>query len=125
MEDMIPQELAEFMAKNPKAVIVDVRFEHERKDYGYVAQSHHIPILTEDWDVCPNFVENVAKVASPDVPIVFICRSGNRSCVACELVMENGYKQIFNLKGGYVALSDVMSGLTGNNYCSLSLPDSV
>lgn len=32
--------------------------------------------------------------------IIVTCRSGSRSAKACELLSENGFKNVFNLKGG-------------------------
>ncbi|NOT16719.1 MAG: rhodanese-like domain-containing protein [Sulfuriferula sp.] len=119
MKDMSPQELAKFIAQHPNAVIVDVRFEHERQDCGYINQSHHIPILNAEWDVNPQFVDEVSKLAAQDVPVVFICRSGNRSYVACELLMAQGYKRVYNLQGGYVALSHTLTHAKDTNQATL------
>ncbi|TVR31832.1 MAG: rhodanese-like domain-containing protein [Balneolaceae bacterium] len=35
-----------------------------------------------------------------DEEIIVMCRSGNRSGIAAKMLLENGYKKAFNLKGG-------------------------
>lgn len=40
----------------------------------------------------------------PDRPILFICRTGNRSGVAAGLLAQRGFKVVANLTGGLVAL---------------------
>ena len=40
----------------------------------------------------------------PDRPILFICRTGNRSGVAAGLLVQRGFKVVANLTGGLVAL---------------------
>ena len=104
MLEISPQSLSEFIAMHPGAVIVDVRFANEREEYGYVHGSQHVPLYTGDWDMNPAFSESLLAVAPPHTPVVFVCRSGNRSCVACELANELGYQHIYNLAGGHVAL---------------------
>ncbi len=105
MLDIDPHNLSEFIAVHPSAVIVDVRFADEREEYGYVYGSQHVPLYTGDWDINPAFAENLFAVASVHIPVVFVCRSGNRSCVACEMADELGYQHIYNLAGGHVALN--------------------
>jgi rhodanese-related sulfurtransferase len=40
----------------------------------------------------------------PDRPILFICRTGNRSGVAAGLLAQFGFREVANLTGGLVAL---------------------
>ena len=40
----------------------------------------------------------------PNRPILFICRTGNRSGVAAGLLVQRGFKVVANLTGGLVAL---------------------
>jgi rhodanese-related sulfurtransferase len=104
MMDINTHDLSAFLAENPQAVVVDVRFANERNEYGYVLGSKHVPLFTGDWDENPDFAEELFAAAPQDVPVIFVCRSGNRSCVACELAIGLGYQQVYNLKGGHVEL---------------------
>lgn len=105
MLEVSPQSLSEFITMHPGAVIVDVRFASEREEYGYVHGSQHVPLYTDDGDIDPVFAENLLAVAPAHSPVVFVCRSGNRSCVACEMADELGYQHIYNLAGGHMALN--------------------
>jgi rhodanese-related sulfurtransferase len=39
----------------------------------------------------------------PNTPLVFLCRSGGRSRVACELAVRAGFKKVADLDGGMLA----------------------
>ena len=39
--------------------------------------------------------------------IVFVCRSGGRSARAAHLSIENGFKNVFNLKGGMILWNEL------------------
>ncbi|MBL0385608.1 rhodanese-like domain-containing protein [Tumebacillus sp. ITR2] len=43
----------------------------------------------------------------PEKETIFVCRSGNRSAMACEYLMGQGYRNVKNLMGG-------MSGWNGH-----------
>lgn len=105
MLEVNPQNLSEFIARHPNTVIVDVRFANEREEYGYVHSSQHLPLYTGDWDINPAFADSLVAIAPIHSPVVFVCRSGNRSCVACEFASELGYQHIYNLAGGHVAFN--------------------
>lgn len=104
-----PRDLSNLLVREPDAVIIDVRFMHERDELGYVIGSYHIPIYTPDWEENPTFIADVARIAGPDTPIIFVCRTGNRSCQACEIVQAHGYDQVYNLRDGYVGLVNLTS----------------
>lgn len=123
-----PRELTKLLSRKPDTVIIDVRFEHERDEFGYVVGSHHIPVYTPDWEENPVFIAEVARIASPQEPIIFVCRTGNRSCQACEIVLAYGYNQVYNLREGYVGLVNLMSqtDIDPNEVCHLlKLPEKI
>lgn len=39
----------------------------------------------------------------PDETLVFICRSGQRSGQACQFLQQQGFDQVYNLRGGVIA----------------------
>lgn len=49
-----------------------------------------------------NFKENVAKL-NKDKPVYLYCKSGRRSKKASEIFVALGFKEIYDLKGGYNA----------------------
>ena len=104
MINIYPKELGVFLRCNPETIILDVRFEYEREEYGYIARSHHIPWYTPDWEINPDFVTEVDKVADKNDSIVIICRSGQRSLDASNLLKESGFERVFNLARGHEGL---------------------
>ena len=126
MLQISPHELSGLLTRQPDAVIIDVRFLHEREDIGYVNGSYHIPLYTPEWDPNPEFAAEVARIAAPDTPVIFVCRTGNRSCEACEIAKAHGYRQVYNLRDGYVGLVNLMSQAERENVCHLlNLPERV
>lgn len=122
MMDISSQDLSDFLVENPHAVVVDVRFTNERDEYGYVHGSKHVPLFTGDWDDNPDFAEELFAAAPKDAPVIFVCRSGNRSCVACERAVELGYQQVYNLKGGHVELAGLFTGRPEDGQQLLYMP---
>ena len=101
-----PHELITFLSQNQDAVLVDVRFGYELEEVGYVSQSFHIPLYMPDWEMNTDFVKQVSAVAQFDTPVVIICRTGNRSCDAVDILEQHGFKHVYNLLQGYVGLVD-------------------
>ena len=122
MRDISSQDLQNFLAENPHAVVVDVRFANERDEHGYVHGSKHVPLFTGDWDDNPDFAEELFAAAPKDATVIFVCRSGNRSCVACERAVELGYQQVHNLKGGHVELTGLFTGRPEDGHQLLHMP---
>lgn len=50
----------------------------------------------------PDFIEQFSAL-DKDQPVYLFCRSGNRSGKATKLLIKEGYKEIYDLKGGYLA----------------------
>ena len=75
------------------AVLLDVRTNKEYTQ-GHIPGAVHIP-LTE-------IGEKVRKLKK-DKDIVVFCQNGNRSIWAIKRLMSMGYKNLYNLKGGYRA----------------------
>lgn len=51
-----------------------------------------------------NFKEQLAQLDT-EKPVLVYCRSGNRSGKAAKLMNEMGFKQVYDLAGGYVAFN--------------------
>jgi rhodanese-related sulfurtransferase len=55
----------------------------------------------------PNFVAEAAKVlGDKDAPVMLLCRSGARSRAAAIALTEAGYRQAFNVAGGFEGDAD-------------------
>jgi rhodanese-related sulfurtransferase len=80
------------------AVLVDVR---ETKEYegGRLPRAVHIP-LSQLASRGPELAKLVGK------PVVTYCMTGNRSRLANRELARVGFKEIYNLRGGYQAWKD-------------------
>ena len=73
--------------------VIDAREPHEHAE-GHVPGSlriQHMAVLTQ--------ADKLAK----DRPILFICKSGQRSAVAAEFAASLGLTELYNVEGGHVA----------------------
>ncbi|HPG10276.1 MAG TPA: rhodanese-like domain-containing protein [Chitinophagaceae bacterium] len=84
------------LIKNPSTVIVDVRSPWEFES-GHVTGAKNIPL-----EEVPGKISDFKEFQTP---IVFYCRSGNRSGMAVSILKQNGLTDIYN--GG--GLEDVQS----------------
>ncbi|NTU78559.1 MAG: rhodanese-like domain-containing protein [Chloroflexales bacterium] len=85
------QDLKSALDSGEKLLLLDVRTPEEYTGDGHVAGSLLIPV---------DQVQARLGELPKDTPIVCICRSGNRSRVACETLAANGYAGLRNVEGG-------------------------
>ena len=76
---------------------------------GHPKGAVHVPWIDEpDWIINEDFVTEIRKLAlgglhesDDDVPIILICRSGNRSGDAGIKLLEDGIKNVYNIDEGF------------------------
>ena len=88
---------AEKIMKDKEVIILDVRTPAEFAE-GAIKGAINIDVSAS------NFKEKVSTLDKEKSYLVY-CRSGMRSVKACNIMSENGYRQLFNLLGGYQAWS--------------------
>lgn len=98
-----PQQLNQFMAQRPDVQIVDVREPHEQSA-GALTQYLTQPYAVLEMPLSKLADALMAQRLRPEQPLLLVCRSGNRSLVACKVLGRLGFKQVFNLKGGTALL---------------------
>lgn len=77
------------------ALVLDVREPDEYKS-GHLLNAKHIPL--------GKLRDRIGELERyRDQPIVLVCRSGNRSAMACALLGREGFTQVYNLSGGVTA----------------------
>ena len=84
------------LGNNPKAVLLDVREDHEWQS-GHVAQAVHLGkgIFERDLErIYPD----------PDTEIIMYCGGGYRSALTADAAQKMGYRNVHSLMGGYKAL---------------------
>ena len=74
-------------------VVLDVRTQAEA-DNGIIEGAQVIDVRN------PDFARQIADL-DKDATYLVYCRSGSRSVTACNMMHEAGFKNLFNLLGGY------------------------
>jgi len=95
MADLTQEEWSEQFKANDKAVILDVRTEDEFED-GYIPNAVNIDIYQSQ-----EFISGLEKLDKNKSYFVY-CRSGSRSAQACAIMNQLGFKNTFNLEGGFM-----------------------
>lgn len=82
--------------------VIDIRTESEWKETGIVPGSRLITLFDERGRAdAPAWLEKVRSVAPPEQPVIVICRSGNRTKAASQLLSQQaGYRTVYNVKAG-------------------------
>lgn len=92
MKEVTVAELKKLMDSEADFQLIDVREEHETD------------IASIGGELIPmgDVMDNLDKI-SKDKKVVIYCRSGNRSGVITQALEAQGFKNIYNLKGGILA----------------------
>ena len=90
LPEISPQELKEKLDKKEKIVVLDVREDFER-DICKIENSKHIPV--------GQVMERYSELNQND-EIITYCHKGGRSAYATEFLIEKGFKNVKNLRGG-------------------------
>lgn len=103
IKNLKPNEAWHFMQQNPNAILLDVRTKLEYSFVGHPIGAVHIVWKDEpDWNVNPNFAREVQQ-AVPDtaMPVLLLCRSGQRSMDAAIALEKAGYSNLVNVDEGF------------------------
>ena len=111
VKTVTPPEAWEMMQSDQRVVMIDVRSSMEYLFVGHPLGSVHVPwIDAPEWTVNPHFITEVRKVMlggigmhdpGGDAPVLLICRSGKRSLEAGKLLIDNEFKEVFNVAQGF------------------------
>ena len=93
----------------PEAMVIDVRTRPEWMLVGVpdLSQLGREPVFIE-WQSFPTMAQNAdfaaeveAAGAATDMPLLFLCRSGNRSDAAARMMAARGYARCYNIRDGF------------------------
>jgi cysteine sulfinate desulfinase/cysteine desulfurase-like protein/glyoxylase-like metal-dependent hydrolase (beta-lactamase superfamily II)/rhodanese-related sulfurtransferase len=97
-----PGGLHAFLREHPDARVIDVREPHE---YGLMKDWSRLGLNTPPQNVplsrFVNFTSTVLQDASRAAPLVFLCRSGNRSLQAVRSLHRLGVANLWSVSGGF------------------------
>jgi rhodanese-related sulfurtransferase len=107
--DITPQESFKLLSDNPDAVLVDVRTDAEWKWVGAPdltglgKQVVFVEWMLGNGTPNENFVADLAArgVTPGERPVVFLCRSGNRSIPAAQTATAAGIAPSYNMLDGF------------------------
>lgn len=93
MQTLTYQQFVELQKQTPHAVLIDVReeFEHAQHNIGGI----NIPLS--------EFEQRINEIPQ-DVPVVLYCRSGGRSSMAAQALLQAGWSTVYNLAGGIMSV---------------------
>ena len=82
----------------PKSVkIIDVRTPEEFRLIGFPEMALKVPLTRSSQE----FVGRVKRIVRPDDTLLIICRSGNRSAVAVNMLAKAGFKTAYSVVDGF------------------------
>jgi len=96
IKDIDPKDLAKHLAD---VVLIDVRQPEEfTGELGHIPGAQLLPL---------GQIEEQVQQLPKNKTVVFICRSGGRSARAAAVAHEQGFQEIFNLKGGMILWNEL------------------
>ncbi|NRF93884.1 rhodanese-like domain-containing protein [Paenibacillus frigoriresistens] len=88
-KDLLPLEVLERIKQKEHVTILDVR-EHDEWETGHISGAKHIPL---------GQIARALNELEPKQETIVVCRSGNRSGIACDYLSSMGYN-VTNMTGG-------------------------
>lgn len=129
--DITPQQAWDLLRENPEAVLVDVRTEAEWKFVGVPdTSSIERPTVLIEWVDSTGtrngeFTEQLVTALdghNPEAPVIFLCRSGQRSIGAAIASTQAGFGTSYNVLEGFEGPVDADGHRGGAGWRALGLP---
>lgn len=94
-----------FDLKANGAIFIDVRSKNEY-DYSHALGAYWIPVFFDKYGTRvfnKKFLDQIAEIISDkNLKIILISKRGDRSKYAANILAENGYKNVYTLKDGFL-----------------------
>lgn len=94
------------LVRQGAAALIDVRTAPEYKFVGHVPDSVNVEWHGDDPAPRARFIETLRRIADPDVPLLFLCRSAVRSDAAAAAATEAGFARVYNVLEGFEGQRD-------------------
>jgi hydroxyacylglutathione hydrolase len=111
MKTITPSEAAEILKTRPDVAFIDVR---SRAEYvaGHPKGAANVPLLEPDASgrmaQNPDFVRAVCAYVTKDRALIVSCQAGGRSARAAEILEREGYREVYNMDGGFGGRRDAL-----------------
>ena len=89
-----PQEVYDAVYNSDQVQLVDVRTKEEFTD-SHIGNAQNVCVTDDD------FKEKAAKL-NKEKPIYVYCKGGGRSAKAAKILKEMGFKEIYDMQGGFI-----------------------
>lgn len=111
IKEVNPVEAFKILEQQPVATLIDVRSTMEYEFVGHPLNAIHMPLKEPPgWDTFPDFVDKIRAslaehppigVSIEDRPLLMLCRSGARSRQAGEMLIKDGFTNVYNVLEGF------------------------
>jgi rhodanese-related sulfurtransferase len=111
IKEIRPKEAYEIIQQQEDALLIDVRSTMEYEYVGHPVNAVHVPIKEPpDWSTEQEFVKNVRLALSKhfgenkdmsNVSLFMLCRSGKRSELGAEMLINDGFSNVYNILEGF------------------------
>jgi rhodanese-related sulfurtransferase len=111
IKEISPKQAYEILGQQEDAVLIDVRSSMEYEYVGHPLNAVHVPIKEPPaWETEQDFVRNVrlaleAQLSENNeilgVPLLMLCRSGKRSEMGAEMLINEGFTNVYNVLDGF------------------------
>ena len=106
VDELFPWDLEEEISSNPELLLLDVREPDEYRAM-HIKGSLNVPRGILETSCEFDYEETLPELASArDRDIIVICRSGKRSALAADVMLQLGYTKLRSLKTGMRGWSD-------------------
>lgn len=116
VEEVNPGAAWDMLQQDPEAILLDVRSRMEHEYVGRPTMAILVPWQEPpDWKVDPGFVQKVrerlaelrgAEASLEEIPLLAMCRSGQRSMAAGRALADAGFRRVFNIAEGFEGQRD-------------------
>lgn len=122
VKELFPWDLIEHL-KDANLLIVDIREPYEY-DAMHILDSLNVPRGILETACEYDYEETVPElVEARDKQVILVCRSGNRSIFAAEVMQQMGYKNVYSLKTGLRGWNEFEQPLVDKDNYSVSIDD--
>ena len=121
-----PDRANELLNSEQGYIYIDVRMPEEYIQ-GHVPDALNIPVMIRGQGgvglrMNPDFVDTVTEEMTSDCRIILGCQKGGRSQKAADLLVEAGFTNLHDMRGGFVGETDVLGNVTFPGWSSRGLP---
>ena len=120
-----PEQAKELLDSNAGHIYLDVRTVPEF-EAGHVPGAKNVPVVEPDpfgrMQMNPRFVEIMEANFGKEFECITGCQKGGRSLKAAELLLQAGFTNVLDMRGGFGGETDEMGQLTFPGWAPRGLP---